>query len=47
MNALIMGGYYGMVLGVSAAGINIVTRTLTGTGWISWTLGTAGMNGGV
>jgi len=46
LNAILYGGSVGLGLGVAGGAINIVTKTLTGTGWISWALSMGG-NGGM
>lgn len=45
LGAVLYGGSIGLGLGVAGGAINIVTRTLTGTGWVSWAL-SMGQNGG-
>tara|TARA_R100001126_G_C4873468_1_gene174524 strand:+ start:1700 stop:1852 length:153 start_codon:yes stop_codon:yes gene_type:complete len=40
LNAVLYGGSIGLGLGVAGGAINIVTRTLFGTGWVSWALST-------
>ena len=44
IGAILYGGSVGLGLGVAGGMINIVTRTVFVTGWVSWALG-AGMNG--
>jgi hypothetical protein len=46
LGAVLYGGSVGLGLGVAGGAINIVTRTLTGTGWVSWALSFGNMNGG-
>ena len=46
LGAVLYGGSIGLGLGVAGGAINIVTRTLFGTGWVSWALTFGGNNGG-
>jgi len=46
LGAVLYGGSIGLGLGVIGGGINVITRTLTGTGWITWALSNGNGNGG-
>jgi hypothetical protein len=45
LGAVLYGGSVGLGLGVAGGAINIVSRTLFGTGWVSWALSMGNVGG--
>ena len=47
LNAVMYGATIGLGLGIAGGSINIISRTLFGTGWVSWAMSMNPMaNGG-